>query len=173
MKSGWIDNIQGRKLNHTRNEDEEFLRRCESIIAKLPIRYPFELRAFLKAVGKQRGMTVVLGRMLIGRSGTSGLLVRMRTECLLGVAAAAVPAHVFHIVFHEVGHWVLDHPGDYVCSRRTSTGDQREIDAEQFAHLLQAHVRAGTTRHRDRQLPPGRTALRAAFGARHHLCADG
>ncbi|MBE1493165.1 hypothetical protein H4696_000265 [Amycolatopsis lexingtonensis] len=160
-------------MNYTRNEDEEFRRRCESLIATLPIRYPFELRAFLKAVGKQREMTVVLGRMLTGRSGTSGLLVRMRTECLLGVAAAAVPTHVYHIVFHEVGHWVLEHPGDYVCSRRTGTGSQRELEAEQFAHQLQAHVRAGTARHRDRQLPPGRTALRAAFGARRHLCADG
>ncbi|WP_146060495.1 hypothetical protein [Amycolatopsis sp. CA-128772] len=118
-------------------------------------------------------MTVVLGRMATGRSGTSGLMMRMRTECLLGVAAAAVPTHVFHIVSHEIGHWLLDHPGDYVCRRRTSTGNQHELEAEQFADLLQAHVRAGTARHRDRQLPPGRTALRAAFGARRHLCADG
>ncbi|MEA5366237.1 hypothetical protein VA596_42375 [Amycolatopsis sp., V23-08] len=160
-------------MNHTRNEDQEFRRRCETIIATLPIRYPFELRAFLKAVGKQREMTVVLGRMLTGRSGTTGLMMRVRTDCLLGVAAAAAPAHVYHIVFHEIGHWVLDHPGDYVCSRRTSTENQRELDAEQFAHQLQAHVRAGTTRHRYRHLPPGRTALRAAFGARHHLYADG
>ncbi|MEV6871730.1 hypothetical protein [Amycolatopsis sp. NPDC051128] len=117
-------------------------------------------------------MTVVLGRMPSGRGGTSGLLVRMRTQCWLGVAAAAVPAHVFHIAFHEVGHWLLGHPGDYVCGRRTSADDRREIEAEQFADLLQAHVRAGTARHRDRHLPPGRTALRAAFGARRHLCAD-
>lgn len=160
-------------MNHTRNEDEEFRRRCETITATLPIQYPFELRAFLKALGKQRGMTVVLGRMATGRSGTSGLMMRVRTECLLGVAAAAVSTHVYHIVFHEIGHWLLDHPGDYVCGRRTSSENQRELDAEQFADLLQAYVRAGTARHRDRQLPPGRMALRAAFGARRHLCADG
>jgi hypothetical protein len=159
-------------VNTTGYEDREFIRRCETIIAALPIRYPFELRAFLNAVGKQRGMTVVLGRMPTGCCGTNGLLLRVRERCWLVVAAAAVPAHVAHIAFHEVGHWVLGHSDAYACGRRTRPDDRWEAEAEQFAYLLRAHVRAGTARHRDR-LPPGRTALRAAFGARRHLCADG
>ncbi|MEV6644295.1 hypothetical protein [Amycolatopsis sp. NPDC051371] len=116
-------------------------------------------------------MTVVLGRMPSTRGGATGLLVRAREQCWLMVAAKAAPAHVAHIVFHEVGHWVLDHPGDHLCRRRTHPGDHREAEAEQFAYLLRAHVRAGAARHRER-LPPGRTALRAAFGSRRHLCAD-
>jgi hypothetical protein len=152
-------------------EDHEFIRHCDSIIATLPIRYPFDVHAFIDAFGEQRGIAVVLGRMPAGRGGTSGLLVRARTQCWLGIAAAAVPAHVAHITYHEIGHLVLGHPGDYVCGRRSCPDDRWEIEAEQFAYRLRAHIRAGMARHRDR-LPPGRRALRAAFGSRRHLCAD-
>jgi hypothetical protein len=163
--------VQGENLVTTPQEEREFIRRCESIIATLPIRYPFELRAFINAVGAQRGVRVHLGRMRAGR-GASGLLLRAKDECWLLVAATAAPVHVAHIAFHEIGHWVLGHPGDDLCRRRTHRGDRREAEAEQFAYLLRAHVRAGAARRHDR-LPPGRTALRAAFGSRRHLCADG
>ncbi len=158
-------------MGTTRYDDQELIRHCDSIIATLPIQYPFELRAFLDALGEQRETAVVLGRMPTGRGGASGLLVRARTQCWLGIAAAAVPAHVAHIAYHEIGHWLLGHPGDYVCGRRSCPDDRCEVEAEQFAYRLRAHIRAGMTRHRDR-LPPGRTALRAAFGSRRHLCAD-
>jgi hypothetical protein len=161
----------GENLVTTGREDREFIRRCESIIGSLPIRYPFELRAFLKAVGRQRGMTVVLGRMSTTRGGASGLLARSREECWLMVAAKAAPAHVAHIAFHEVGHWVLGHPGDHACRRRAHPGDRWEAEAEQFAYLLREYVTTGAARQPGR-LPPGRTALRAAFGTRRHLCAD-
>ncbi len=174
--NGWwgpagSDEHSGEKVNTTEHEDREFIRRCETIIGTLPIRHPFELRAFLKAVGQQRGMTVVLGRMSTTRGGVSGLLARSREECWLMVAAKAAPAHVAHIAFHEVGHWMLGHPGDHLCRRRTHPGDRREAEAEQFAYLLRAHVQTAAARQRER-LPPGRTALRAAFGSRRHLCAD-
>ncbi len=86
------------------------------------------------------------------------------------VAAKAVPAHAVHIAFHELGHWVLGHPGDYACGRRTRPDDRWEVEAEQFACLLREHVKTGAARRADRL--PGRTALRAAFGSRRHLCAD-
>jgi hypothetical protein len=159
------------KVSTTEHGDQDFIRRCETIISTLPIRHPFELRAFLDAVGRQQGMSVVLGRMPTRRGGASGLLARSREECWLMVAAKAAPAHAAHIAFHEIGHWILGHPGDYACGRRTHPDGRWEVEAEQFACLLREHVKAGAARHRDR-LPPGRTALRAAFGSRRHLCAD-
>jgi hypothetical protein len=172
-RRGPAGNIEhtGVKVSTTEYGDQEFIRRCETIISTLPIRHPFELRAFLDAVGRQRGMSVVLGRMPTRRGGASGLLARSREECWLMVAAKAVPAHAAHIAFHEVGHWVLGHPGDYVCGRRTRSDDRWEVEAEQFACLLREHVKTGAA-HRADRLPPGRTALRAAFGSRRHLCAD-
>jgi hypothetical protein len=173
-RRGPAGNIEhtGVKVSTAEYGDQQFVRRCETIINTLPIHHPFELRAFLDAVGQQRGMTVVLGRIPTRRGGASGLLARSREECWLMVAAKATPAHRTHIAFHEVGHWVLGHPGDHLCTRRTHLDDRWEAEAEQFAHLLRAHVRAGAARHRAR-LPPGHTALRAAFGARRHLCTDG
>jgi hypothetical protein len=172
-RRGPAENIEhtGETVGTIEYRDQQFVRRCETIISALPIRHPFELRAFLDAVGQQRGMSVVLGRMPLKRGGASGLLARTREECWLTVVAKAVPAHAAHIAFHEIGHLILGHPGDYVCGRRTRPDDRWEVEAEQFACLLREHVRAGAARHRDR-LPPGRTALRAAFGSRRHLCAD-
>ncbi|WIX85812.1 hypothetical protein [Amycolatopsis sp. DG1A-15b] len=158
-------------MSTTEHGEQEFMRRCETIISALPIRHPFELRAFLDALGQQQGMSVILGRMPLRRGGVSGLLARTREECWLTVVAKAVPAHAAHIAFHEIGHWILGHPGNHACGRRTRPDDRWEVEAEQFACLLREHVKAGAARHRDR-LPPGRTALRAAFGSRRHLCAD-
>lgn len=168
---GWLDiERTGAIVSTTDHRNHEFIRRCETIISALPIRHPFELRAFLDALGQQQGMPVILGRMPLRRGGASGLLARTREECWLTIVAKAVPAHAAHIAFHEIGHWILDHPGTYACGRRTSPDDGWEIEAEQFACLLREYVNAGAARHRDRL--PGRTALRAAFGSRRHLCAD-
>ena len=156
-----------------RQDGPSFTEHCEKIINSLPIRFPFELTAFLAAVGEQRGVPIALWRMTPGRCRRTGMLLRTYQQIYVLVASKTDPVHVSHIAFHELGHLLLGHGSDRACAKagrlRVRCGSEDEEQAERFAYLLSAHVRAGAARHRR----PGSRAqeqLRAAFGSRRHLC---
>ena len=148
-----------------RNESP-FSRHCEEIIASLPIRFPFELRAFLTAVGDQRGVPIELWRMTPTRMGRSGMVLRTYRRIYLLVASRTDSVHLTHIAFHELGHLLLGHSSDLVCatgSTRQAAEGRQEEQAEEFAYALYACVRSGAREHRVRASRP-RAQLRAAFG---------
>jgi len=156
-----------------RQDGRHFTRHCEEIINSLPMRFPFELTAFLAAVGEQRGVSITLWRMTPGRCGRTGMLLRTYRQIYVLVTSKTDPVHVSHIAFHELGHLLLGHGSDRGCATagqsRSDCEREEEVQAERFAYLLSAHVRAGVAQHR-RRGSRAQVQLRAAFGSRRHLC---
>jgi len=150
-----------------------FDRHCGAIIDSLPIRFPFELNAFLAAVGRQHGMPITLWRMQPRRAGKTGMMVRTRNGIYVFVASQTDPHHTAHVAFHELGHLLLDHPGNSECAMPDSgsagAASAEECQAERFAHLLLARVHAGAWRDRVR-MSRRQWELRASFGARRSTC---
>ncbi len=151
----------------------DFDRRCQAIIESLPIRFPFELGAFLADVGKQRGVPIELWRMTPQRPDRTGMMVRACQRVYVFVASRTDPLHVSHIAFHELGHLLLGHASNRECTAPGrgpgGTHEVEEDHAERFAHLLSARVRDGAWRDRAR-MSRQQLELRAAFGSRRYLC---
>ncbi|WP_410659450.1 hypothetical protein [Amycolatopsis sp. lyj-112] len=148
----------------------ELHRRCEEIIRSLPVRYPFELNAFLCAVGMQQGIPIELWRMNHVRSTRTGQLLRTYLRNYVFVVRRTTAWHARHIAFHEVAHLLLGHPSERICvtSPRSSVRGTEEEHAEYFAYLLSDYVRAGERAHR-RRVTGARRQLLSAFGSRRHL----
>ncbi|WP_158889004.1 hypothetical protein [Amycolatopsis anabasis] len=151
------------------HDRREFARRCEELIDSLPIRVPFEVTAFLAELGEQRGTPLLLWRMNPDPTLPSGMLVRTVSGDYLFVVRGTSAGHLRHIVFHEVGHLVLRHPLDRVCGVPGERHflDEEEAEAERFAYLLAARIRAAELQCRVSG-PQGQ--LRSAFGSRRQFC---
>jgi hypothetical protein len=150
-----------------------FTRRCERLIDDLTIRYPFELTAFLKRLGEERGKPLTLWRMNPNNSLPTGMLVDTHDEGCLFVVRDISPSFLRHIAFHEVGHMLLEtvcHSSPDAPAPANAESDQ-EKQAERFAYLLTAHVSAGDRRHCNTRATGAQLQLRSAFGSRRQLCS--
>ncbi|WP_169527024.1 hypothetical protein [Sciscionella marina] len=100
-----------------------------------------------------------------------GMLVRTVDEDFLVLADEVSPSHGQHILCHEIGHVVLDHPVRRSCGM---SGDalaepfdaDTEVEAERFAYLLGWRLRRQLRRP---PLTSSQLQLRSVFGARRHL----
>jgi hypothetical protein len=144
-----------------------FTRRCDAILASLPISWPFDVTAFLRELSTVRRRPIVLMRANLTPTGPSGLLVRTALADYIVIVRRTSGTHAQHILFHELGHLFL-HPDHSGCADVGNVADRDEAEAEQFAHHFAAVLQRQRHAHRHSR---ARAQLRSAFGSRRQLHA--
>ena len=135
-------------------------RQCADLVADLPIPTPFDVNEFCAGLGRDAGRPIHLLPMDLPPGGPCGLLLSTDDAEYVVYPQATIPMHQQHIVFHELGHFLLQHrkvpAPEMDTSRlvlpnldpvmvqrilsRTAYSEREEQDAEVVASLILERV---------------------------------
>ncbi|NIH79862.1 hypothetical protein [Amycolatopsis viridis] len=136
------------------------LRRCQALVAELPLPAPFSVPALVDALARRRGRPIHVRALPPGPgTGACGAWIRLASADVIYVEDRTSRVHRDHIVLHEIGHLLCDHPGDgaHPLARvlpdlspeliqrllaRTGYTTEDEQEAELVASLIRTAARA-------------------------------
>ncbi|MEU0511404.1 MULTISPECIES: hypothetical protein [Amycolatopsis] len=141
------------------------LRRCQALVADLPLPQPFSVPALVDALAARRGRPIHVRTLPPGSGGSAcGAWIRLATADVIYVEEKTSRVHRDHIVLHEIGHLLCDHSGagggahplarvlpdlspDLIERLLTRTGytTEEEQEAELVASLIRTAAQARAT----------------------------
>ncbi|AHH95738.1 hypothetical protein [Kutzneria albida] len=95
-----------------RASDRELQRRCRRLLRELDIQPPLDISELCARLGRQRGRPIKLISYPIPADGPFGLWLRDETTDYIVYQRHTTEPHQKHIILHEVGHILADHPSD-------------------------------------------------------------
>ncbi|RCG28228.1 hypothetical protein DQ384_24150 [Sphaerisporangium album] len=127
-------------------------RQCRRLLRELDIRPPLDVRELCRRLAERRGRDIRLVSYPIGTPGPFGLWFMTDTTDFIYYQQATTPPHQDHIVLHEIGHIIADHPCDEAVAddealtpeipaggrvlRRTCYDTKYEREAELIATII-------------------------------------
>lgn len=129
----WAKATAGQSVAHANTDRRSWcniLRRCEHLIATLPIPELFDVSTFLGRLAQRRGRRIELVPATLPATLSRGMLISTGDVDYIVHAADATPLHAQHIAMHEVSHLLLDDAsGTDVAGVRRDRPDLVEQDA--------------------------------------------
>ncbi len=86
-------------------------RRCQRVVGQLVIPDSRDVRELCDRVGDQRGRSIALLPLPMSASGACGLWMAGSRADYICYERDTTPVHQTHIVLHELGHILCEHPG--------------------------------------------------------------
>jgi len=87
-------------------------KRCRRLLRDLDIRPPLDVRELCRRLAEQRGRPIRLVPYPIRVPGPFGLWIMTETDDVVFYQQETTPPHQDHIILHEIGHIIADHPSD-------------------------------------------------------------
>lgn len=88
------------------------LRRCQALVAGLPLPSPFSVPALVDILARRRGRPIHVRTLPAGFGVTAcGAWIRLPSADVIYVEERTSRVHRDHIVLHEIGHLLCDHTG--------------------------------------------------------------
>lgn len=87
-------------------------RRCRSLLRDLDVPAPLNVHDLCRRLGESRGRPIELYEYPIEVPGPFGLWFNLRDRDAIFYQQESVPWHQDHIVLHELGHLLCEHPSD-------------------------------------------------------------
>lgn len=87
-------------------------RQCRSLLRELDIRPPLDVHELCRRLGEKRGRPIELHAYPIAVPGPFGLWFGLPDRDAIFYQKETTPAHQNHIIAHELGHILADHPSD-------------------------------------------------------------
>jgi Zn-dependent peptidase ImmA (M78 family) len=87
-------------------------RQCRSLLRELDIRPPLDVRELCRRLAERRGRPIRLVAYPIKVPGPFGLWFMTPTTDVIFYQQETAPPHQDHIILHEIGHIIADHPSD-------------------------------------------------------------
>ena len=113
--------------------DRRLRKRCRALLRELDVRPPLDVRELCERLARQRGRPIRLVAHPIKVPGPFGLWFMTATMDVIFYQRETTRPHQDHIILHEIGHIIADHPSD--------EGDDQAWDA-----LEEDDRPSGTTR---------------------------
>jgi hypothetical protein len=148
----------GRRTQAERPTSErELRRRCRKLLRELDVQPPLDVHEFCARLAAVRGRPIKLIPYPIWADGPFGLWFKGRTTDYIVYQEHTTKPHQRHIILHEVGHILADHPSDEEADdlrdmlsgpggqlteipsalrRRTAYDQQEEREAETVATII-------------------------------------
>lgn len=133
-ESGEATHVQYSEL---RRRSQERVRKLDEAVG---IPRPFDLNTLLDRLERHRGRPIDLHETEKTSGGPCGLWIQERERDVIAYAADTSAVHQSHIVLHEVGHMISDHPGDCMLT----VGAAQELAPTVRPELIQ-HMFARST----------------------------
>lgn len=92
--------------------ERQLRRRCRNLLRDLDIRPPLNVRQLCGRLAEHRGNPILLDPRPLPVPGPLGLWLAMDDGDHIVYQAETTRAHQDHIILHEVGHLIADHPSD-------------------------------------------------------------
>ena len=92
--------------------DLEVRRTVRRLLRELDVQPPFDVQDFCVRLGNKRGRPIRLLPHSLPVPGPCGLWLATTNFDLVMYQAEATTGHQEHIILHELGHIISDHPGD-------------------------------------------------------------
>lgn len=169
--------------------ERELRRRCRHLLRDLDIQPPLDVTELCRRLGRQRGRPIELYPYPIEVPGPFGLWFGLADRDCIFYQQETTPAHQAHIILHELGHLVADHPSDETAldaaeagmrsdppegsrtvgskaRRRTCYDSHHEREAELIATIILEWASVLDILHRDPPRDPGLHRLSTSLG--HH-----
>jgi Zn-dependent peptidase ImmA (M78 family) len=146
-----------RRTKESVASERELRRRCRRLLRELDIQPPLDIRDFCARLAKLRGRPIKLVPYPIWADGPFGVWLKAERTDYIFYQRDTTESHQRHIILHEVGHLLADHPSDdeggdltevlglpdgqlpVIAGRaryRTSYDDQEEREAETIATII-------------------------------------
>lgn len=142
------------------------------LLEALPWPQPFTMPVFLQALGQHRGRPIRVLRASL-RTLPCGLVMRTNDVDYVVVARSPSPVHARHILLHELGHLLLEHPSAEAAALtnpRVLSDPDAERQAELFAILARLWIEHRQASPREPPQSWEEQQLRATFGAHVDDC---
>lgn len=110
-------------------------RRCEVILREVETPDPFEVDAFARAVSRRRGRRL---RLIPKETdlGPCGVWLALPDADYVFFEAGTSPLHREHIILHELGHLLSEHPARQVLNAATLSALLPHLDASMVRRVL-------------------------------------
>jgi hypothetical protein len=104
-------------------------KRCERTLRALDLRPPVRVPVLCERLGARRGRPIRLVPYPLPAPGPSGLLITSTTADYVLYQQHTTASHQDHIVLHEVGHLIAEHPSVELDERAWSLLDPMTLRA--------------------------------------------
>jgi hypothetical protein len=149
--------LRRRRSEKSSTNERELRRRCRQLLRELDVQPPLDVHEFCARLAAVRGRPIKLIPYPIWADGPFGLWFRGRGTDYIVYQQCTTKPHQRHIILHEVGHILADHPSDEgaddlrdllgspggelreftgAVRRRTAYDQQEEREAETVATII-------------------------------------
>ena len=122
--------------------DRRLRKRCRTLLRELDIRPPLDVRELCARLAERRGRPIRLMAHPIKVPGPFGLWFMTESMDVIFYQQETTRPHQDHIILHEIGHIIADHPSDdrpdssTKVLRRTCYDSTYEREAELIATVI-------------------------------------
>jgi hypothetical protein len=109
--------------------ERDLRRRCRRLLRELDIRPPLDVLELCERLGRRRGRPIELYPYPIEVPGPFGLWFGLADRDCIFYQRETTAAHQAHIILHELGHMIADHPSDEEDPDSDATGVPRPGDS--------------------------------------------
>lgn len=99
-------------MTEATRRERRLQRSCRRLLRDLDIRPPLDVGQLCARLGEHRGRPIELYPYPIVTPGPFGLWFSLEDADAIFFQQETTPAHQTHIVMHELGHLLADHPSD-------------------------------------------------------------
>jgi hypothetical protein len=92
--------------------DRKLRKRCRTLLRELDVRPPLDVRELCGRLARQRGRPIRLVAHPIRVPGPFGLWFMTESMDVIFYQRQTTRPHQDHIILHEIGHLIADHPSD-------------------------------------------------------------
>ena len=92
--------------------ERELRKRCRGLLRELDVQPPLDVHEFCARLAVVRGRPIKLVPYALWADGPFGLWFKGRTTDFIVYQEHTTKPHQRHIILHEVGHILADHPSD-------------------------------------------------------------
>ena len=116
--------------------DRKLRKRCRTLLRELDVRPPLDVRELCGRLARRRGRPIKLVAHPIRVPGPFGLWFMTESMDVIFYQRETTRPHQDHIILHEIGHIIADHPSDSGELQRTCYDSSHEREAELIATYI-------------------------------------
>lgn len=116
--------------------DRRLRRRCRALLRELDVRPPLDVRELCRRLAGQRDRPIKLVAHPISVPGPFGLWFNTTSMDVIFYQRETTRPHQDHIILHEIGHIIAEHPSDSGELQRTCYDSDHEREAELIATYI-------------------------------------
>lgn len=116
--------------------DRRLRKRCRALLRELDVRPPLDVRDFCELLARHRGRPIKLVAHPIRVPGPFGLWFMTTSMDVIFYQRETTRPHQDHIILHEIGHIIAEHPSDEGALTRTCYDSDQEREAELIATYI-------------------------------------